>query len=112
MRWYSLVAIYFLFWALSVFFDVAYQACLVRLVRRDQLVRGNSALEGHRYDWTPEPGATLLLCTDGVDGVVAPDALGELGLDDNPRLALDRLFDAIFEAGAPDNATAILARRA
>jgi MFS family permease len=34
--------------ALSVFFDVAYQACLVRLVRRDQLVRGNSALEGSR----------------------------------------------------------------
>ncbi|WP_327120852.1 MFS transporter [Streptomyces sp. NBC_01341] len=33
---------------LSVFFDVAYQASLVRLVRRDQLVRGNSALEGSR----------------------------------------------------------------
>lgn len=34
--------------ALSVFFDVAYQASLVRLVRRDQLVQGNSALEGSR----------------------------------------------------------------
>ncbi|UFQ19361.1 MULTISPECIES: MFS transporter [Streptomyces] len=34
--------------ALSVFFDVAYQSSLVRLVRRDQLVRGNSALEGSR----------------------------------------------------------------
>ncbi|QEU75960.1 MFS transporter [Streptomyces nitrosporeus] len=34
--------------ALSVFFDVAYQASLVRLVARDQLVRGNSALEGSR----------------------------------------------------------------
>ncbi|MFJ4467854.1 MFS transporter [Streptomyces sp. NPDC089424] len=34
--------------SLSVFFDVAYQAFLVRLVRRDQLVRGNSALEGSR----------------------------------------------------------------
>lgn len=33
---------------LSVFFDVAYQASLVRLVARDQLVRGNSALEGSR----------------------------------------------------------------
>lgn len=33
---------------LSVFFDVAYQSSLVRLVRRDQLVRGNSALEGSR----------------------------------------------------------------
>ena len=34
--------------ALSLFFDVAYQTSLVRLVRRDQLVRGNSALEGSR----------------------------------------------------------------
>ncbi|MCX5414568.1 MFS transporter [Streptomyces sp. NBC_00059] len=34
--------------ALSVFFDVAYQASLVRLVHRDQLLRGNSALEGSR----------------------------------------------------------------
>ncbi|WP_448317227.1 MFS transporter, partial [Streptomyces sp. CO7] len=34
--------------ALSVFFDVAYQASLVRLVARDQLLRGNSALEGSR----------------------------------------------------------------
>ncbi|MEU0169966.1 MFS transporter [Streptomyces iakyrus] len=34
--------------ALSVFFDVAYQASLVRLVERDQLLRGNSALEGSR----------------------------------------------------------------
>ncbi|WJV45159.1 MFS transporter [Streptomyces flavofungini] len=33
---------------LSVFFDVAYQASLVRLVARDQLVLGNSALEGSR----------------------------------------------------------------
>ncbi|MGW1710827.1 MFS transporter [Streptomyces sp. NPDC002206] len=34
--------------SLSVFFDVAYQASLVRLVTRDQLVQGNSALEGSR----------------------------------------------------------------
>ncbi|WP_374119534.1 MFS transporter [Streptomyces sp. RKAG290] len=33
---------------LSVFFDVAYQASLVRLVARDQLMQGNSALEGSR----------------------------------------------------------------
>ncbi|MEV1018885.1 MFS transporter [Streptomyces sp. NPDC050264] len=34
--------------ALSVLFDVAYQASLVRLVPHDQLTRGNSALEGSR----------------------------------------------------------------
>ncbi|MEV7887090.1 MFS transporter [Streptomyces sp. NPDC002817] len=44
----ALFVIAFAVGALSVFFDVAYQACLVRLVRREQLVRGNSALEGSR----------------------------------------------------------------
>ncbi|MFG2502185.1 MFS transporter [Streptomyces sp. NPDC048441] len=43
-----LFAVAFAVGALSVFFDVAYQASLVRLVKRDQLVRGNSALEGSR----------------------------------------------------------------
>jgi MFS family permease len=44
----GLLALTFAVGALSVFFDVAYQASLVRLVERDQLVRGNSALEGSR----------------------------------------------------------------
>ncbi|MFC8146457.1 MFS transporter [Streptomyces paradoxus] len=44
----GLFALAFAVGALSVFFDVAYQASLVRLVERDQLVRGNSALECSR----------------------------------------------------------------
>ncbi|MEU0146229.1 MFS transporter [Streptomyces sp. NPDC006288] len=44
----ALFAVAFAIGALSVFFDVAYQASVVRLVRRDELVRGNSALEGSR----------------------------------------------------------------
>lgn len=44
----ALLVVAFAVGALSVFFDVAYQASLVRLVRRDQLVAGNSALEGSR----------------------------------------------------------------
>ncbi|WP_445529847.1 MFS transporter [Streptomyces cyslabdanicus] len=44
----ALLVVAFAVGALSVFFDVAYQASLVRLVRQDQLVRGNSALEGSR----------------------------------------------------------------
>ncbi|QOV36942.1 MFS transporter [Streptomyces ferrugineus] len=44
----GLLALAFTVGALSVFFDVAYQASLVRLVERDQLVRGNSLLEGSR----------------------------------------------------------------
>ncbi|MGY0064149.1 MFS transporter [Streptomyces sp. LZ34] len=44
----TLLVVAFAVGALSVFFDVAYQTSLVRMVRRDQLVRGNSALEGSR----------------------------------------------------------------
>ncbi|WP_127355768.1 MFS transporter [Actinacidiphila soli] len=44
----ALLVVAFIIGALSVFFDVAYQASVVRLVKRDQLVRGNSALEGSR----------------------------------------------------------------
>lgn len=43
-----LLVLAFLVGVLTVFFDVAYQAALVRLVKRDQLVQGNSALEGSR----------------------------------------------------------------
>ncbi|MFD4943723.1 MFS transporter [Streptomyces sp. NPDC058239] len=44
----ALLVVAFAVGALSVFFDVAYQASLVRLVQRDQLLQGNSALEGSR----------------------------------------------------------------
>jgi MFS family permease len=44
----ALLVIAFAVGALSVFFDVAYHASLVRLLKRDQLLRGNSAIEGSR----------------------------------------------------------------
>ncbi|MET8685248.1 MFS transporter [Streptomyces sp. NPDC004732] len=44
----ALFVVAFVFGVLGVFFDVAYQTCLVRLVTHDQLARGNSALEGSR----------------------------------------------------------------
>lgn len=44
----TLLVLAFTVGALSVFFDVAYQASVVRLVQRDQLVPANSALEGSR----------------------------------------------------------------
>jgi MFS family permease len=44
----SLVVAAFVVGALSVFFDIAYQASMIRLVSRDLLLRGNSAIEGSR----------------------------------------------------------------
>ena len=51
LGWLGLPALFvvaFVVGVLAVFFDVAYQTSLVRLVERDQLVRGNSLLEGSR----------------------------------------------------------------
>ncbi|WP_433390425.1 MFS transporter [Micromonospora sp. KLBMP9576] len=45
---WMLMVVVFAVGALSVFFDVAYQASLVRLVKRDQLLQGNSAIEASR----------------------------------------------------------------
>ncbi|MFE6520991.1 MFS transporter [Streptomyces sp. NPDC057794] len=59
----ALLVVAFAVGALSVFFDVAYQTSLVRLVARDQLVRGNSALEGSRsaaQTGGPALGGTLV----------------------------------------------------
>lgn len=72
---------------------------------------GNLSLEGHYYEFEPERAATLLLCSDGVDGVIAIEALQALGRATNPSAALDGLYDDIFDQGAPDNATSIVARR-
>ncbi|WP_393057621.1 MFS transporter [Streptomyces sp. LN549] len=58
---------------LSVFFDVAYQASLVRLVDRDRLLQGNSALEGSRSAAQiggPALGGTLVSVFSGPVAVV------------------------------------------
>ncbi|MEV4705726.1 MFS transporter [Actinoplanes sp. NPDC049316] len=44
----ALLAVAFVVGSLSVLFDVAYQACLVRLLPREQLLRANSAVEASR----------------------------------------------------------------
>ncbi len=72
---------------------------------------GNHDVRGHVSPLVLGPGATLLLCTDGVDGVVDPhsvqDALCATDMDE----ALETLFGEVYRRGSPDNATAILARR-
>ncbi|MGI5520838.1 MFS transporter [Micromonospora sp. CA-259024] len=45
---WALLVVVFVIGTLSVFFDVAYQASLVRLVKREQLLQGNSAIEASR----------------------------------------------------------------
>jgi MFS family permease len=48
LRLPALLVVAFAIGALTVFFDVAYQASLVRFLNRDHLVQANSAIEGSR----------------------------------------------------------------
>jgi len=92
---------------------------LVRLTAKDSLgpmltaCLGNDAARGHVLPLQIGDDAPLLLCTDGVDGVVGTEGL-EMLMQTPPgarEAALDVLFDTIREAGMPDNATLILAYR-
>jgi protein phosphatase len=74
---------------------------------------GRSSIGGHVAPLALGPGDSLLLCTDGVSGVVGPgpieDALRSEGPDLRP--AAERLLRHVEDAGAPDNATVVLVRR-
>lgn len=58
------------------------------------------------------PGEALLLVSDGVWGEVSDHRMAEI-LSHNltPQAAAEALVAAALEAGAPDNATALIVRR-
>jgi protein phosphatase len=69
----------------------------------------SSQLRLHSYALQPLPGTQVLLCSDGLHGVVTAEAIGEIlagpdGLEGKCRL----LIDAAREAGGPDNITVVL----
>ena len=56
------------------------------------------------------PGDILLLCSDGLSGVLEEDALVSVMVQaTNPREACEQLVGEANEAGGPDNITALLA---
>jgi serine/threonine protein phosphatase PrpC len=58
----------------------------------------------------PHPGY-LLICSDGLWGVVPEKELGKIIIStDTPHLACQEMIDAANAAGGPDNITAILVR--
>jgi protein phosphatase len=60
-----------------------------------------------------KPGAVALLSSDGLHGVVGREKLEEiLRSGDNLEAECKRLIEAARAAGAPDNVTAVLLRRA
>jgi protein phosphatase len=58
---------------------------------------------------TVRPGDRLLLCSDGLTGMIDDDRIVEiLGANDDPQAACDALVDAANEAGGQDNVTAVI----
>ncbi|MDJ0521419.1 MAG: protein phosphatase 2C domain-containing protein [Planctomycetota bacterium] len=74
-----------------------------------QALGSEEELEVALYTVTLEPGDTLLLCTDGLTGVVDDDDLEEALRrgGEMPDIA-DRLIKAAEDGGGPDNITVLL----
>ncbi len=72
----------------------------------------NSRLVVNSYRCPWREGATLLLSSDGLHGVVPPERIQEI-LQQNGSLEIrcQALIDAAREAGGPDNITAVLLRK-
>jgi serine/threonine protein phosphatase PrpC len=51
------------------------------------------------------PGDRLLLCSDGLSDVVAPERMLQLVAGFDPRRAVDELIQAALDRGGPDNVT-------
>jgi protein phosphatase len=67
---------------------------------------GGDDLDVDIADLDARPGDRLLICSDGLSGVVAPERLQQIaGRDDGLRETCQALVAAANEAGGPDNIT-------
>ena len=69
----------------------------------------SSQLRVHSYALQPLPGTQVLLCSDGLHGVIPSETIGEIlsapeSIEEKCRL----LISAARDAGGPDNITAVL----
>ena len=68
-------------------------------------------LRVHSYALTPQAGAEVLLCSDGLHGVVNADIIAEaLAGNGSLESKCRKLVEAARAAGGPDNITAVLLR--
>jgi len=66
-------------------------------------------LRVHSYALKPQPGAQILLCSDGLHGVVDAEVIAKtLAGNGSLEAKCHRLVDAAKAAGGPDNITAVL----
>jgi PPM family protein phosphatase len=66
-------------------------------------------LRVHSYTVRPEPGALILLSSDGLHGVIEPGVIADkLSGNGSLQAKCERLIDAAKQAGGPDNITVVL----
>jgi protein phosphatase len=76
-------------------------------------IGAGSHLVVNTYSIAWKPGSLALLCSDGLHGVVAGEDIEKILRAPEPLDSKCRRFiDAARAAGAPDNVTAVLLRRA
>lgn len=96
------------------------------MIRRGELTPAEAAIHPHRsvitkalgteLDMEPdlvevdvEPGDRLLLCSDGLNGMVLDDAIEEaLGRDEGPQEVAEALVKAALAGGGEDNVTVVV----
>jgi len=88
--------------------DEARHAPLRNVVTRALGARESSAPDIFEASW--DGNRVLLVCTDGLHGVVEDRAIGSVLSEEPPERAVRRLIDAANAAGGPDNISAIVVR--
>ena len=74
-----------------------------------RVVGGDDYISPEIASQTLEPGDLVLLCTDGLSGVVPPETIrGILSGEGACQQKADALIQAALQAGGPDNITAVL----
>jgi protein phosphatase len=61
---------------------------------------------------TLEPGAALVLCSDGLSNLVADEEIGEIVTGEDPEEACRSLVELARARGGPDNITVVIAKAA
>ena len=79
-------------------------------------IGASAPLTVNYYSVPLEPGSLVLICSDGLHGVVEAPQLEQIlrgGRNgDSLEESCRRLIEAAKEAGGPDNVTAVLVRKA
>lgn len=65
----------------------------------------------HTYALSPRPGTQLLICSDGLHGVIGEEVIGEaLASETDLETKCRAMIEAARNAGGPDNITTVLLR--